>query len=130
MDFEFTTVSSQEYERLCALYGPLTQSLRRLIDAGIRSGADEQTIRDAQAAIDAVAGTALNDPFSFIGTNAFTGVKGQLRWQDSGSDRLIMGDVNGDMVADLRRLYGHTQFGVFAEVVTGGEIRIQDEVLP
>jgi acyl-coenzyme A thioesterase PaaI-like protein len=54
MDFEFTTVSSQEYERLCALYGPLTQSLRRLVDAGIRSGADEQTIRDAQAAIDAV----------------------------------------------------------------------------
>ena len=40
------------------------------------------------------------------------------------------GTRDGDMVADLHRLYGHTQFGVFAEVVTGAEIRIQDEVLP
>jgi hypothetical protein len=65
MDLSFTTVSAEEYERLCALYDPLTQSLRRLIDAGIRTGVDEQTLRDAQAAIDAVADTlesAQHDP--------------------------------------------------------------------
>ncbi|MFN3526304.1 MAG: MOSC domain-containing protein [Paracoccus sp. (in: a-proteobacteria)] len=37
---------------------------------------------------------------------------------------------DGDMVADLDRLYGHTDFGVFAEVVTGGEILIGDKVTP
>ena len=57
MDFPFTTVSAEEYDRLCALYEPLTQSLRRLIDAGIRTGADEDTIRDARAAIESVAET-------------------------------------------------------------------------
>ena len=40
------------------------------------------------------------------------------------------GQRDGDMLADLRRLYGHTDFGIFAEVVTGAEIRINDEVLP
>lgn len=33
-----------------------------------------------------------------------------------------------DMVATLERLYGHTDFGVFAEVVTGGTIRLQDRI--
>ena len=33
-----------------------------------------------------------------------------------------------DMVATLERLYGHHDFGIFAEVVTGGEIAIGDGV--
>ncbi|MBK4214933.1 MOSC domain-containing protein [Paracoccus caeni] len=33
-----------------------------------------------------------------------------------------------DMVETLERLYGHTDFGIFAEVVTGGEIATGDEV--
>ena len=33
-----------------------------------------------------------------------------------------------DMLATLSGLYGHTDFGVFAEVVTGGTIRLQDQV--
>lgn len=33
-----------------------------------------------------------------------------------------------DMLAQLTRLYGHTDFGIFAEVVTGGTIAIGDEV--
>lgn len=32
-----------------------------------------------------------------------------------------------DMPATLEHLYGHTDFGVFAEVVTGGEIALGDE---
>lgn len=35
-----------------------------------------------------------------------------------------------DMVETLDRLYGHTDFGIFAEVVTGGDIAIGDEVAP
>jgi acyl-coenzyme A thioesterase PaaI-like protein len=57
MDFAFTTVNAEEYDRLCALYEPLTQSLRRLVDAGLRTGVDEQTILAAQAAIDRVSET-------------------------------------------------------------------------
>lgn len=35
-----------------------------------------------------------------------------------------------DMPATLERLYGHHDFGVFAEVVTGGEIAVGDHVTP
>lgn len=52
-------------------------------------------------AVDAVAGTPEDDAFTFIGTAAFTGVAGQLRWADLGAQRRIEGDVNGDGVADL-----------------------------
>ena len=55
--FAFTTVTTEEYERLCALYEPLTQSLRRLVAAGIRTGVDEATIHQAREAIDAVSET-------------------------------------------------------------------------
>lgn len=57
MDFTFAAVTTEEYQRMCALYEPLTQSLRRLVAAGIRTGVDEQTIREARAAIDAVSET-------------------------------------------------------------------------
>ncbi|HEV7418265.1 MAG TPA: PaaI family thioesterase [Mycobacterium sp.] len=53
-DYPFETITGDEYERLRVLYEPLTQSLRRLIDAGIRTGVDDDAIRDARAAIDAV----------------------------------------------------------------------------
>ncbi len=55
MDFSFEAISAAEHDRLQALYAPLTQAVRRLIEAGIRTGADEATIREAQTAIEAVA---------------------------------------------------------------------------
>ena len=55
MDFSFEAISAAEHDRLQALYAPLTQAVRRLIEAGIRTGADEATIREAQSAIEAVA---------------------------------------------------------------------------
>ena len=55
MDFTFETISAAELDRLRALYTPLTQSVRRLIQAGIRTSADEETVREAQTSIDAVA---------------------------------------------------------------------------
>jgi acyl-coenzyme A thioesterase PaaI-like protein len=54
MDFGFDLISADEYERQRDLYGPLTDALRRLIDAGIRTAVDEDTVREAQAAIEAV----------------------------------------------------------------------------
>ena len=54
------------------------------------------------SAIDAVAGTLADDPFSFIGSGAFNGTPGQLRWQDQGGGTLlIQGNINNDTVADL-----------------------------
>jgi Ca2+-binding RTX toxin-like protein len=52
-------------------------------------------------AVDAVAATPEDDAFAFIGTAAFSGIAGQLRWAELGAQRRIEGDVNGDGVAEL-----------------------------
>jgi acyl-coenzyme A thioesterase PaaI-like protein len=51
-DFPFDVITADEYDRLRAAYEPLTESMRRLVAAGIRTGVDEDEIRQAQAAID------------------------------------------------------------------------------
>jgi acyl-coenzyme A thioesterase PaaI-like protein len=53
IEFSFEEISAAEHERLKALHSPLTQSVRRLIQAGIRSGADEEALREAQVLVDA-----------------------------------------------------------------------------
>lgn len=50
--------------------------------------------------VDANANVAGDQAFSFIGTGAFTGVAGQLRYV-SGATTMIYGDVNGDGTADF-----------------------------
>ncbi|WP_454916875.1 beta strand repeat-containing protein [Xanthobacter sediminis] len=49
------------------------------------------------SAIDASSATSKNDAFVYIGSKAFSGTAGQLRF----SGGYLMGDVNGDKVADL-----------------------------
>jgi Ca2+-binding RTX toxin-like protein len=51
--------------------------------------------------IDAKSATAAHDAFTWIGTNAFTGVAGQLRMTFSHGDTTLMGDVDGDKIADF-----------------------------
>ena len=80
MDFPFTSVTAEEYDRLCAMYEPLTQSLRRLIDAGIRTGVDEETIRDAQASIDAVVEKLEATRFETTSTLRHAGTGRPLAW--------------------------------------------------
>ncbi|QNM81852.1 calcium-binding protein [Sphingomonas sabuli] len=46
-------------------------------------------------------GAASNDAFTFIGTGGFTGVAGQLRYQQAGGNTYITGDVDGDGIADF-----------------------------
>ncbi|OYU34584.1 calcium-binding protein [Novosphingobium sp. PASSN1] len=58
------------------------------------------------AAVDAKAGTATNDAFTFIGTAAFQNVAGELRisfveTSPGFFDTLILGDTNGDGTADF-----------------------------
>ena len=50
--------------------------------------------------VDAVTGGADN-AFAFIGSGAFTGVAGQLRYQYVSGSTAVQGDMNGDKVADF-----------------------------
>ncbi|MDE3816022.1 calcium-binding protein [Sinorhizobium meliloti] len=52
--------------------------------------------------IDASTISVGNQAFSFIGTGAFRGVAGDLRYVKVSSGTYIVGDVNGDKIADLR----------------------------
>lgn len=50
--------------------------------------------------IDAISGGA-NDAFSFIGTAAFNGLAGELRYEVVGGLSYVSGDINGDGAADF-----------------------------
>ncbi len=50
--------------------------------------------------IDAIAGGG-NDAFSFIGTAAFSNVAGQLRYEVVGGETRVLGDIDGNGVADV-----------------------------
>ncbi len=52
------------------------------------------------SAIDAVAGGG-DDPFAFLGTGAFTGVAGELRYEYSGTRTMVYGDLDGNGIADF-----------------------------
>ena len=54
MDFGFDVISEDEYQRQRALYGPLTESLRRLIEAALHTEVDERTVSDAKDRIEAL----------------------------------------------------------------------------
>lgn len=51
--------------------------------------------------IDANANAAGDQNFSFIGSGSFTGTAGQLRYEQADGNTFVMGDVNGDGVADF-----------------------------
>ena len=55
------------------------------------------------SAIDAIAGTSANDAFTYLGSGAFTGVAGQLRYFLDGASGFVVvaGDTNGDGRADF-----------------------------
>lgn len=53
------------------------------------------------SAIDARYGVAGNQAFVFIGTTAFQGNAGELRYEKTSSDTFIYADVNGDKKADF-----------------------------
>lgn len=73
--------------------------------------AGQDTITDFQAtksgdkislsAIDANVATSKNDAFHFIGTKAFSGHAGELRYQKTAADTYVYADVNGDKLADF-----------------------------
>ncbi len=52
-------------------------------------------------AVDADTGTAGDQAFAFIGTTAFSGVAGELRYEEISGNTYLSGDTNGDGVADF-----------------------------
>jgi Ca2+-binding RTX toxin-like protein len=52
--------------------------------------------------IDADTLTAGDQNFTFIGAAAFGGIAGQLRYERTGGDTFVYGDVDGDTVADFK----------------------------
>lgn len=53
------------------------------------------------SSIDANTAAAGNQAFIFIGTSAFSGINGELRYTKTASDTYAYADVNGDKVADM-----------------------------
>ena len=51
--------------------------------------------------IDANSKSSGDQTFSFIGTSAFHGKAGELRFDTKSSDTFIYGDLNGDRIADF-----------------------------
>ena len=84
------------------------------------SGGD--MIRDFQSgldridlsAIDANRNTAADDAFTLIGSNAFSGRAGELRFDQAGGQFFIYADLDGDAVADL-------QIAVFGSALIGSD---------
>jgi acyl-coenzyme A thioesterase PaaI-like protein len=54
VQFSDEVITAEEFDRQQALYGPLAQSVRELLDATIRSRADGDVVAEARRAIDAV----------------------------------------------------------------------------
>lgn len=63
MNPTFEAISAEEHARLTALYGPLTDAVRELVDATIRTQADEETIRAVRTAIAVVTAILRNSQF-------------------------------------------------------------------
>ena len=76
-------------------------------DSGLGAGADRITDfvqiveRVDLRGIDADTGTVGDQAFSFIGTAAFSGTAGELRYTFDGVDTWLQGDVDGDSAADF-----------------------------
>ncbi len=52
LEFTYANVTAEDVERLRAIYEPLTQSVRELIDATVRTDVDEAAVAAAKAGID------------------------------------------------------------------------------
>jgi hypothetical protein len=53
----FAEISAAEHDRQVELHAPLTAAIRRLLEASISTGADSETIRRAQLAVEQIADT-------------------------------------------------------------------------
>ena len=79
---DFAEISADEHDRQQALYGPLTAAVRRLVAASISTGADTETIRAAQAAIEEVAESLERQQHQGPRTMRHAGTGKPVTWAD------------------------------------------------
>lgn len=60
MDATFEALSEAELDRVAAVYAPLTQAVRGLVDATVRTRADDDVIQQARTTIEAVTRSLLS----------------------------------------------------------------------
>ena len=77
-------------------FGGMTRSTADLIGDFSHTEGDKIDLRQ----VDAITG-GLDDAFTFIGNQAFSGVAGQLRYFVSNGDTFVQGDTNGDGQPDF-----------------------------
>jgi len=92
---------------------PAGPALRDSINGGFSHGFDHIDL----ATIDANTLAAGNQAFSFIGSAAFSGVAGQLRYTNYSGNVIIDADVNGDSTADMQILVAGTNFMTSTDVI-------------
>ncbi|WP_395679537.1 M10 family metallopeptidase C-terminal domain-containing protein [Inquilinus sp.] len=83
------------------VYGTLGASVTGANRDLITDFSNAETDRIDVSGIDANSGAAGNQAFTFIGSGAYTGVAGQLRFTTSGGQTIVAGDVNGDSASDF-----------------------------
>lgn len=83
---------------------PLSQdSIGNFHNTGAEKDKIDLKAIDAKVTVsDMTASTYSNNAFIWIGNDAFSHVEGELRYEQSGSDTLVQGDVDGDGTADLQ----------------------------
>ena len=79
-DFAFDEITAEDYERLRTIYEPLVQSMRRLIEAGIRTGVDDDAIGAARAAIESATATLERETWDTTSTLRHAGTGRPLAW--------------------------------------------------
>jgi Ca2+-binding RTX toxin-like protein len=87
-------------------HSPAGPALRDSIVGGFSHGFDLIDL----STIDANTLAGGNQAFSFIGSAAFSGVAGQLRYSNYNGTVIIDADVNGDSTADMQILVAGTNF--------------------
>ncbi len=85
---------------------PAGAALRDSISGGFSHGSDRIDL----STIDASTLAGGNQAFSFIGSAAFSGVAGQLRYTNYSGNVIIDADLNGDSAADMQILVAGTHW--------------------
>ena len=111
-----TIIANQAANRLTGSGGNDTFRWASNGDVGLGASADTVTdfTRSADLVdlkgIDAITATAGDDAFTFVGSAAFSATAGQLRFEVVGNQTRLLGDVNGDAVADFAIAFDNLTF--------------------
>ncbi|MGW0160996.1 PaaI family thioesterase [Mycobacterium sp. NPDC003323] len=80
LDFTLEDLSAEDVERLRTIYRPLTESVRELIDATIRTATDAETVAAAKAQIDAATAALRSDQLDGPFGVRFTAQGDRMPW--------------------------------------------------